>query len=80
MLTVALNSNGSLIPLQHEVLLECKDGMRSDLAVSKLTTQGLCRCSDVCPLPSSLGSVIVMDKQSCSSPVSSSFKKHRIKE
>lgn len=31
MFQVALRSNGSSVPLQHEVLLECKDGMRCAL-------------------------------------------------
>lgn len=44
---MALRSNGSSVPLQHEVLLECKDGMRCalrdlqgerTLTVSKLNT------------------------------------------
>lgn len=64
----------------HEILLECKDGMRrvsreTVLIISKVTmlfkvcdclTQHLLKPSDVCPLPSSLGSMIVRDKQQLS--------------
>jgi len=65
---------------RHEILLECKDGMRrvsreTVLIISKVTmlfkvcdclTQHLLKPSDVCPLPSSLGSMIVRDKQQLS--------------
>ena len=68
----------------HEILLECKDGMRSVsretvLIVSEVTmlfkvcdclTEHLLKPSDVCPVPSPLGSMIVRDKQ-LSSPFNS---------
>ena len=79
MLKVALRSNRGLMK-HHEILLECKDGMRrasgeTVLIIFKVTmlfkvhnclTQHLLKPSDVCPLPSSLGSMIVRDKQQLS--------------
>lgn len=41
MFKVPLRSKGSSIPLQHEVLLECKDGMRGTLREKVLTDSKL---------------------------------------